>query len=74
MIREWTRCRGMKFRETSRARLQGCILREVERSHGGFVGMFIDNGYKARWRIIPLSDWRKWAATATVIRKAEDAE
>ena len=65
---------GDEISRDIKSALQGCILREVERSHGGFVGMFIDNGYKARWRIIPLSDWRKWAATATVIRKAEDAE
>ncbi len=58
-------------RDIKRA-LQGVILREVERSHGGFVAYFADNGYQKRWKIIPLEDWRRWSSTAVVIKRGDD--
>jgi hypothetical protein len=60
--------------------LGGCIIREVERAHGGFVGFYRDNGHRRKWKIITLDDWRRWAArseilesaAATVVRQAQE--
>lgn len=53
-------------REFSSA-LGGCIIREVERAHGGFVAFYRDNGHKKRWQIVPLDKWRAWARKAEVL-------
>lgn len=45
----------------------GCIIREVERAHGGFVGFYRDNGYLRKWKIITLQDWQKWAGRAEIL-------
>lgn len=52
--------------------LAGCIIREVTRAHGGFVFCFRDNGY-TRKNLTPMSveSWRKWAATAEVLKVAQ---
>lgn len=52
--------------------MDGVIIRDVERSHGGFVGYFADNGYIKRWKIVLLEEWRKWASNAQVVRKGEE--
>lgn len=48
----------------------GCILREVTRSHGGFVHFGADNGYYVNYEIVPLWKWQRWADKAEVIEVA----
>ena len=52
--------------------LNGIILREVERAHGGFVGFYSDNGNVRKWSIIHLAAWRDWAKKAEVVEYAAD--
>ena len=51
--------------------LQGTILRDVTRAHGGFVFFKQDNGSTARGRIVSLTEWRKWAEKAEVCEHAD---
>lgn len=49
----------------------GCIIREVERAHGGFVAFYRDNGYTSRHVFVSLFQWRRWASKAAVLAVAE---
>lgn len=51
--------------------LDGIILRDVTRAHGGFVFFKQDNGAAARNRIVSLLEWRKWAKKAEVCDAAK---
>jgi hypothetical protein len=51
--------------------LQGMILRDVTRAHGGFVFFGQDNGYISKPRITSLVEWRAWAKKAEVCDVAE---
>lgn len=51
--------------------INGIILRDVSRAHGGFVFFTQDNGYRAKRRIVSLAQWRKWARLGEVYGKAE---
>lgn len=48
----------------------GCVIREVERAHGGWVGFYRDNGYQRQWKIVLLSEWIIWARKAQVLERA----
>lgn len=51
--------------------LQGCIIREVTRAHGGgFVFFRRDNGHVAKHQIVSLGQWRRWAKKAEVFMAA----
>ncbi len=45
----------------------GCIIREVTRSHGGFVFFERDNGHVTKPQIVALEEWRRWAKRAEIL-------
>lgn len=51
------------FRKIPQA-IDGGIIRDVTRAHGGFVFFTQDNGRTAKRKIVSLIQWRKWAAKA----------
>lgn len=54
--------------------LGGVIIREVNRSHGGFVFFRQDNGYRFLHRIVSLEKWRKWAVNSRIFKRGEEEE
>jgi hypothetical protein len=48
----------------------GCIIREVTRSHGGFVFFERDNGHRTSPKIEALAQWRTWCRKAEVLEVA----
>lgn len=54
--------------------LEGIILRDVTRAHGGFVFFRQDNGSVAKSKIVTLTEWRRWNKTAEICHTADEPD
>jgi hypothetical protein len=61
------------YKATKRAKDGMGYLREVTRSHGGFVFYEQDNGWTVRRKIVTIKKWQEWAATAEYLGPADGA-